>query len=284
MFVPFFWLDTVDGVSGLSSTNSYITDSQGNIAGATMASRMTGGAVTSANRAQAQMFNPFKYRNNTASLDTSAPDTRGPNRGCPTPIVPLTTSNTTIQTNIAAMRHWNGGGTNQAEGLAWGWRVLSSNAPFTEGQSFNAARDNVRKVIVLMSDGENTNVGSDPVLNSDYSAYNHLGVWTNLADGGLLGQLVGGIMRGILAPQYRRNITSGTSYVNYVNQRQSTVCDNIKAAGIEIYVVRFRSGNEALMRDCASGDDHFYNAGNAQQLAAAFDAIGTGIGALRLTR
>ena len=37
-------------------------------------------------------------------------------------------------------------------------------APFTEGEAFNGARDNVRKVIVLMSDGENTNVGSDPVL------------------------------------------------------------------------------------------------------------------------
>ncbi len=284
MFVPFFWLDTVDGISGLSSANSYIADSQGNITDATMGSRMASGTPTSGERAQAQMFNPFKYRNNTASLDTSAPDTRGPNRGCPTPIVPLTSNSSTIQANIAAMRHWNGGGTNQAEGLAWGWRVLSPGAPFTQGEAFNAARDNVRKVIVLMSDGANTNVGSDPVLDSDYSAYNHLGVWTDLADGGLLGQLVGGILRGILAPQYRRNITSGTSYVAYVDQRQRLVCDNIKAAGIEIYVVRFRSGDQTLMRYCASGDDHYFNANNAQQLAAAFDAIGTGIGALRLTR
>lgn len=284
MFVPFFWLDTVDGISGLSSSNSYITDSSGNITGATMSSRMASNNTTSGERAQGQMFNPFKYRNSSASLDTSAPDTRGPNRGCPTPIVPLTSNDSTIQTAISAMRHWNGGGTNQAEGLAWGWRVLSPNAPFTEGESFNAARDNVRKVIVLMSDGENTNVGSDPVLDSDYSAYNHLGVWTDLSDGGLLGQLVGGIVRGILAPQYRRNISSSTSYVTYVNNRQRQVCDNIKDAGIEIYVVRFRNGDDSVMRYCASGDDHYFTANSASELAAAFDAIGTGIGALRLTR
>jgi hypothetical protein len=54
------------------------------------------------------------------------------------------------------MRHWSGGGTNQAEGLAWGWRVLSPSAPFTEGRPYNDPSDPVRKVIVLMTDGENT--------------------------------------------------------------------------------------------------------------------------------
>ncbi len=276
-FVPYFWLDTIDN----NSSNSYLTDNIGDINGATMSTRLTGAATTTMDRNTARMFNPFKYRNTSASLDTSAPDTRGPNRGCPTPIVPLTSDENIVQTNIAAMRHWNGGGTNQAEGLAWGWRALSPGEPFTEGAPYG---DDVRKVIVLMSDGENTNVGSDPVLDSDYSAYNHLGVWSDLANGGLLNQMLFGIVRGILAPQYRRNINSQMSYVTYVNNRQAQVCTNIKNAGIEIYVVRFRSGNETLMRNCASGDDHFFNANNAQELSAAFDAIGTGIGSLRLTR
>jgi Flp pilus assembly protein TadG len=285
MFVPFFWLDTVDGVSGLSSSNSYIADSQGAITGATMSSRMTNGTNQPLDLAESRMFNVFKYRNNTASLDTSAPDTRGPNRGCPTPIVPLTSNETTIQNNIAAMRHWSGGGTNQAEGLAWGWRVLSPTAPFTEGVAFNGSRNNVRKVIVLMSDGENTNVGDDPVLLSDYSAYNHLGTWTTLASGGLLGQLINGIVRGILPTQYRRAITSSNSYVSYVNGRQAALCNNIKNAGIEIYVVRFRDGDASVMRNCATQDgEHYFEADNATELADAFDAIGSGIGALRLTR
>lgn len=284
MFVPFFWLDTVDGVSGTS--NSYFTDSVGNISGATMSTSM-GLTSTTQQAREAAMFNVFKYRNNTASLDTSAPDTRGPNRGCPTPIVPLTSDEGVVQTNIAAMRHWSGGGTNQAEGLAWGWRVLSPTPPFTEGEPFNAARDNVRKVIVLMSDGENTNVGSDVVMSSDYSAYNHLGLWRDYAGGGLLNQLIGGILRGILPPQYRRNITSSQSYVSYVNNRERQLCTNIKNTGIEIYTVIFRetdAATEQLMRQCASGNDHFFRADNAAELSRAFDAIGTGIGALRLTR
>ncbi len=42
-------------------------------------------------------------------------------------------------------------------GLAWGWRVLSHKAPFTEGASDTEVKSkNVRKVIVLMTDGENT--------------------------------------------------------------------------------------------------------------------------------
>ncbi|MCC6787152.1 MAG: hypothetical protein IT547_04885, partial [Hyphomonadaceae bacterium] len=285
LFVPFFWLDTVDGVTGTS--NSYFTDSVGNISGATMSTNMAAGAGTTQQQREAAMFNVFKYRNNSASLDTSAPDTRGPNRGCPTPIVPLTSDDGVVQTNIAAMRHWSGGGTNQAEGLAWGWRVLSPTAPFTEGAAFNAARDNVRKVIVLMSDGENTNVGSDVVMSSDYSAYNHLGLWRDYASGGLLNQLVGGILRGILPSQYRRPINSSASYVTYVNSREAALCSNIKNAGIEIYTVIFRetdTATENLMRNCASGSDHFYRADNAAELSQAFDAIGTGIGALRLTR
>lgn len=285
LFVPFFWLDTVDGVTGTS--NSYFTDSVGNISGATMSTNMAAGAGTTQQQREAAMFNVFKYRNNSASLDTSAPDTRGPNRGCPTPIVPLTSDDGVVQTNIAAMRHWSGGGTNQAEGLAWGWRVLSPTAPFTEGAAFNAARDNVRKVIVLMSDGENTNVGSDVVMSSDYSAYNHLGLWRDYASGGLLNQLIGGVLRGILPTQYRRSINSSSSYVTYVNNREAALCANIKNAGIEIYTVIFRetdTATENLMRNCASGSDHFYRADNAAELSQAFDAIGTGIGALRLTR
>jgi hypothetical protein len=44
LFVPFFWLDTVDGVTGTS--NSYFTDSVGNISGATMSTNMAAGAGT----------------------------------------------------------------------------------------------------------------------------------------------------------------------------------------------------------------------------------------------
>ena len=233
---------------------------------------------------EARFFNVFKYRPGTVSIDDTAPDTRGPNRGCPTPIVPLTSSDSAVQNAIAAMRHWQGGGTNQAEGLAWGWRVLSPTAPFTEGAPYDPSGQTVRKVIVLMSDGENTNVGTDAVMGTDYSAYNYMGFWRDHAEGNVLTQLLFGILHGAIPPGLtRRDIDSSNEYVNYVDDRQRALCEAIKDADIEIYVVRFRNGNEDLMRDCASGDDHFFNAGNAQELSAAFDAIGSGIGQLRLT-
>jgi Flp pilus assembly protein TadG len=42
-------------------------------------------------------------------------------------------------------------------GLVWGWRVLSPQAPYTGGMEYDRARDlNVKKVIILMTDGVNT--------------------------------------------------------------------------------------------------------------------------------
>lgn len=312
LFTPFFWLDTggtlnqansssTSSAAYRNSNQSYLDDTPGNFrtarasvvnsSGATAAANINstnvlmssgrGGSQTAAEQRQARFFNVFKYRGTSASLDTTPADTRGPNRGCPTPIVPLTSNETTVQAAVSAMRDWQGGGTNQAEGLAWGWRVLSPTAPFTEGAAYG---NDVRKVLVLMSDGENTNVGTDAVLTSDYSAYNHMGFWRDYASGDALTNLLFGILHGILPPGIiRRNIDSANEYVSYVDNRQRTLCTAIKNAGIEIYVVRFREGNESLMRDCASSDEHFFNADNAAELSQAFDAIGTGIGSLRLT-
>jgi Flp pilus assembly protein TadG len=316
LFVPFFWLDTggtanqgnstsSSAVNYTNNNQSYIDDTPGDLHSTTTTIAtntsnrpttaqtntvtMTSGNGASASAQElreARFFNVFKYRGANASLDASAPDTRGPNRGCPTPILPLTSNEATVQANIAAMQHWSGGGTNQAEGLAWGWRVLSPTAPFTEGVAYNAAHDNVRKVIVLMSDGENTNVGSDAVMGSDFSAYNYLGFWTTQASGNALTQLLFGVLHGVLPSAFRRNISSQNSFVTYINNREAQLCTNIKNSGIEIYTVIFRETDqttENLMRNCATSAQHFYRADNAQELSEAFAAIGSGIGQLRLT-
>jgi len=278
---------SVNASGGVASANFNNAANSGTATGVVMSSGrppLLDAAPSAQEQREARFFNVFKYRNDSASLDTTPADTRGPNRGCPTPIVPLTTNETVIQNNISAMRDWMGGGTNQAEGLAWGWRVLSPTAPFTEGATFNQARDNVRKVIVLMSDGENTNVGQDAVMATDYSAYNYMGFWRDHASGNVLTQLLFGILHGVLPPGIvRRDIDSGNEYVTYVNNRQRQLCTNIKNDGITIYVVRFRDGNADLMRDCATSPEHFFEADSAEELAQAFNAIGTGIGQLRLT-
>lgn len=277
----------VNASGGTASNNLNNAANSGSATGVVMSSGRPpalDAAPSAQEQREARFFNVFKYRSGTTSIDTTPADTRGPNRGCPTPIVPLTTNDSVIQSNIAAMRDWMGGGTNQAEGLAWGWRVLSPTAPFTEGAPYDPSGETVRKVIVLMSDGENTNVGTDAVMATDYSAYNYMGFWRDYATGNALTELLFGILHGVLPPGIiRRDIDSSNEYVDYVDDRQRDLCEAIKDADIEIYVVRFRNGNEDLMRDCASGDDHFFNADNAQELAEAFDAIGSGIGQLRLT-
>jgi hypothetical protein len=182
------------------------------------------------------------------------------------------------------MRHWNGGGTNQAEGLAWGWRVLSPGAPFTEGRPYDDPDDPVRKVLVLMTDGENTNVNGTSesasggrVFQSDYSSYSHLGQWTSSP----------GYRSSLPGAHNRNSITNSGNFVNYINSAQVSLCTAIKATGIEIYTIQFRDtndDNETRLRNCATDEDHFYQAANATELQAAFDAIGSGIGDLRITR
>ncbi|HRO02062.1 MAG TPA: VWA domain-containing protein, partial [Terricaulis sp.] len=65
MFVPYFWLDTTDGYS-----NSYLTDTLGDISGATMSSSL-GSSATTQERREARMFNVFKYNRTAGSITTS---------------------------------------------------------------------------------------------------------------------------------------------------------------------------------------------------------------------
>ena len=68
-------------------------------------------------------------------------------------------------------------------------------------------------------------------------------------------------------------------------------CTNAKAAGIEVFTIGFSTPDDpidaqglALMKNCATNDDHYFKAENADQLNAAFASIGIGIGKLRLSQ
>jgi Flp pilus assembly protein TadG len=257
-FVPFFWLDDGDSVGGV--LNDWLDDRT-----------LPGGTLQDG----ARTLSVFKYDGNNGSIDDTPPFVQGPNRGCPTPIVPLTSNQSTIQSAIDGMRVISGGGTNSAVGLAWGWRVLSPGAPFTQGR--NPDVEDVRKVVVLMTDGENTNMNAtseDDLLESPNNAYGFRGQWTNF--------------EGDMPMQYRRDINdSEGSYVGYVNDRMRELCDNVKDDEIEIYTIVFREPSNSirtLLRNCATDASHAFTADNASELQQAFEVIGTGIGQLRLTQ
>lgn len=103
-------------------------------------------------------------------------DAEGPNAGCSTvAITPLTGSKSTLTAAIDLMSPTSG--TNVPEGIAWGWRTISSGAPFTEGTvSTSNATD---KVIIVLTDGVNTyntTSGTDYAGNgSYYAAYGYGG-------------------------------------------------------------------------------------------------------------
>lgn len=84
-----------------------------------------------------------------------------PDNHCPsapiTPLTPLKTNIDLLKSKIEALTAE--GFTYIPIGLAWGWRVLSNNGPndpFNEGADDATTRQqNVRKIIVLMTDGKN---------------------------------------------------------------------------------------------------------------------------------
>ncbi|AZO75692.1 MAG: TadE/TadG family protein [Mesorhizobium sp.] len=158
----------------------------------------------------------------------------GPNYSCTTtPITPLT--DVTNADGLAAVKAaidlmQPNGNTNVPEGMAWGWRTVSSAPPFTEGRP-ETERGN-DKVVIVLTDGENTysTVSSDPVGNkSTYAAYGYTGVGYN---GTWVTRLFGGTSSDIGQFNY-----SSSNYTNALNEQMAKLCDNAKAANIMVMTV-----------------------------------------------
>ncbi|TIW00082.1 MAG: TadE/TadG family protein [Mesorhizobium sp.] len=182
----------------------------------------------------------------------------GPNYSCTTtPITPLT--DVTNADGLAAVKAaidlmQPNGNTNVPEGMAWGWRTVSSAPPFTEGRP-ETERGN-DKVVIVLTDGENTysTVSSDPVGNkSTYAAYGYTGVGYN---GTSVTRLFGGTSSDIGQFNY-----SSSNYTNALNEQMAKLCDNAKAANIMVMTVALdMSSSDAddkkamdALKTCSSG-------------------------------
>lgn len=200
----------------------------------------------------------------TLSVPSGSPDStarnsnawRHPNLGCPTPIVPLSSNYTQLINEINALSAWNRGGTMGNIGLAWGVRVLSPQAPFTEGHAYD--REDWRKIIVMMTDGNNEVFCYSTANNcsnqsaSDETAYRRVAA-------NVLGT------------------TTRTGMLNAVNARMTETCNYAKSLGITIYTITFANSlNQAtrdLYRNCASDAGKYYNAPTQADLIAVFEQI-----------
>jgi len=289
-WVPFFSLD--DGGDVSSPDNNWITSTTYDT---TNPLGLSGSPTWTANTATnvVRTLSVYKYRSGVpVSINTSNTSGAGPNRGCPTPIVPLTSNQSTIVNGIQNMVHWNGGGTNQIEGLAWAWRVISPGAPFTQGRPYNDSSNPVRKVIVLFTDGDNTSLnGNNSAMQSDYAGLGYRSLFSTYQST-QVPTVSGGTVTwsAAIAPAWQRSgiTSSSSSTVNYFNARQLELCEAIRDAGVEIYAIGYdiTAGGvaEELLEDCVTQDgQHYFSADNAQELQQAFSAIGTGIGQLRIT-
>lgn len=184
----------------------------------------------------------------------------GPGFGCVTePIVPLSSDYASMKSKVNAMTA--SGNTNVMEGVAWGMRVLSPGAPFTEG--VDPKKENTQKIMIVLTDGTNTFTTKSNTLGSTYSSFGYL------VDG-RLGASSGGA-----------NSTTAT-----MNARTLAACTNAKAQGIEVYTIRLEEPDVAtgtMLKDCASSPENYFDVPSRAQLDAAFGKIKEHIATVRIS-
>lgn len=196
----------------------------------------------------------------------------GPNVGCPTPIQPLTQDIGTIRTALSDMRAWSRGGTLSDIGMAWGYRVLSPEAPFTQGSAWNTP--NLTKAVVMMTDGAagyhklTSNAGvneENKSVKSDYAGYGRVDEYS------LLG------------------VSTKDEATGKINERLAALCTTMKSAGnnIQVFTITF-GGLDATTRGiyqtCASSPNNYYDAPDQYALENAFRAIGAQLTELILVK
>jgi Flp pilus assembly protein TadG len=201
------------------------------------------------------------------SIAAQAGSAQGPWSGCAgSKVVPLTFDRGHTESGIDAMVA--NGPTLIAEGLSWGWRVISPTAPFTQVEGTSSIPtaaispyDDVRwrKIMVLMTDGDNDlGAGSYGYNGTIYSSY--------------------GRGRASPASTNRFGTTSDGAIMNALDTSMLNLCSKIKAKNIELFVASFGDGlsdtTKARLQSCASKPEDYTHATTNTQLQVFFDHIG----------
>lgn len=261
LFVPMLAPDEPDGNNdgGYSYPNSYLVDDAGACTPQprTCLSYSWRGNCTSW---QVTPLDPAVAQARTCKYAGQSPSGgQGPNFNCQTrPILPITNVKDDVDAKIDSLSA--GGSTNIGEGLTWGWRLLSPAEPFTEGRAPSDA--NNLKIIVLMTDGENTYYQSNNQNKSSYGAYGYA-------------------VKNRLGATYTNTALRAT-----MNQNLRQACANAKADNIVIYTIAFRLETDptttALLSECATAPDKVFTASNGSALIQAFQIIGRQLSKLRV--
>ena len=297
MFVPMFAPDETDSTDtyGRPANNNWRAD------------------VSSGNSAERQRFMP-KYFQTGTTVTSGYGTGQGPNTSCTTkPITALTDVSkndglTAIKAAIDAMTA--GGATNVPEGMAWGWRTLSSKAPFTGGRS--EAEFGNDKVVIVLTDGANTYYTPESVQAQSYSGIgdsyklggNDLaGTKAIYSAAGYLKPYNSGLAHGRLflgTTSVTKTDFSNANYSKAMNEHFASLCGNAKGGKIIVMTVALdldekntaekaqidaltACASESRFRKNASGNAEklFWNT-TGKDLADVFDKIADELSNLRI--
>lgn len=208
----------------------------------------------------------------------------GPNFACTTkPLQTLTSSTATLKSLINGMGPL--GSTNIHEGLMWGWRTLSPVSVFASDPNSTPpaayGSSSINKIIILMTDGENSWPFNGNSPSNNKSQYFAAGYLRN-ADGSSPNPRL---------PPANQNVSDSTNARAALDALTLQGCTNAKAAGVSIYTIGFSIPNDPidqqglnLLSACASSSSQAFVANNSASLLNAFDQIAASIGTLRLTQ
>lgn len=271
LFTPYFWPDDPDtqatnknGNFG-SFKNNYVTD-----------------LVYSTTDWKVPQRNDTKYNIGTGSIKSGtfslgsgygAAQVLGPNAGCAMQqLNRLSTDFPALKTTVNGLVA--SGETNIPLGLMWGWHALSPNAPFADGKPYGTAK--TQKIIVLMTDGDNTMNTPSPSNNntSHYHGYGY--IW-----------------------QDRLGTTSSTASTRTtkMDDRLTALCANLRNPlgvttpdpdkKIIVYAVGVgvSANAKSKLQTCATESAYYYDVdAQAANLTATFSAIAGSIESLRLSK
>lgn len=201
-----------------------------------------------------------RYTGKYTNLTIPASWSDGPDFNCRTAAVtPLTPIRGDVEAAINEMVAT--GNTVIPAGLAWGWRLISPEAPFSGGVAYDD--EDTIKAIMLLTDGQNSVGGGMGTHNrSQYSAY-------GFASSGHMGA------------------TDGSQAEDVLDDKTEILCANIKNKGIRLYTITFQVSSTStrdMMRDCASEPEMYYDSPSNEQLNTIFQDIAKGLADLRISK
>jgi Flp pilus assembly protein TadG len=214
-----------------------------------------------------QSYAQPNFGTNPASTDCTACLTRS--------IIPLTSSRTSIRTQLTGITSTDpDGNTNGEQGLYWAWEVLMPGVPFTE--ALTTVPFPRKRAIILLTDGAQVG-GNGDAYKGRFGPNEGAGTNTTAIHGNLTYTVWNGTAQ-----------VSQTGH-NNLNNRMRKLADNIKAEGIEIYVIGLDLDTNPtaldMLEDIASWPkgDHFFNTPNASDLQQVFAQIAASLSEVHLS-